>query len=231
MLDIPSYINFTFALITLLTVALFYRASHHSKTTLIILFLWLIFQSVLGIAGFYRETADFPPRFLMMVFPPLLFIICLFIFPAGRKFLDNLDVPTLTMLHVNRVIVEMVLLWLFMNKAVPELMTFRGRNFDILAGITAPLIYYFGFVKRKISVNGILIWNIISLALVINIIVNGVLSAPFSFQKFAFDQPNIAVLYFPFNWLPSVVVPLVILSHFAALRQLGRKQKSPLQTG
>jgi hypothetical protein len=37
---------------------------------------------------------------------------------------------------------------------------------------------------------------------------------------FAFDQPNIAVLYFPFNWLPSCIVPLVLLSHLAAIRQL-----------
>jgi hypothetical protein len=50
----------------------------------------------------------------------------------------------------------------------------------------------------------------------------------FPFQQFAFDQPNIAVLYFPFIWLPSCVVPLVLLSHLAAIRQLsnyGKKTK------
>ncbi|HEX5025988.1 MAG TPA: hypothetical protein VFV68_11990, partial [Agriterribacter sp.] len=66
----------------------------------------------------------------------------------------------------------------------------------------------------------ILLWNFICLALLINIVVNAVLSAPFPFQQFAFDQPDIAVLYFPFNWLPAVVVPIVLLSHLATIRQI-----------
>jgi hypothetical protein len=65
-----------------------------------------------------------------------------------------------------------------------------------------------------------LLWNLVCLGLLLNIILNAVLSAPVPFQKFAFDQPNIAVLYFPFVWLPSCVVPLVLLSHLAAIRKL-----------
>ncbi|HUQ96495.1 MAG TPA: hypothetical protein VM010_02440, partial [Chitinophagaceae bacterium] len=38
--------------------------------------------------------------------------------------------------------------------------------------------------------------------------------------QLAFDQPDIAVLYFPFVLLPGVVVPVVLLSHLAAIRQL-----------
>lgn len=94
-------------------------------------------------------------------------------------------------------------------------MTFEGRNFDILSGLTAPIIFYFGFVTKQLDRKVILIWNFICLALLINIVVVAILSAPFPFQQFAFDQPNIAVLYFPFNWLPSCVVPLVLLSHLS----------------
>jgi len=39
-------------------------------------------------------------------------------------------------------------------------------------------------------------------------------------QQFAFEQPNRAVLYFPFIWLPSVVIPIFIFSHLAAFWQL-----------
>lgn len=63
-------------------------------------------------------------------------------------------------------------------------------------------------------------WNFLGLALLIVIVVLAVLSAKTPLQQFAFDRPNIAVAYFPFNWLPSVVVPIVLLSHLAALRQL-----------
>jgi hypothetical protein len=138
----------------------------------------------------------------------------------GKNYIDSFDLSTLTILHTIRIPVEIVLFWLFLNKAVPELMTFEGRNFDILSGLTAPLIFYYGFVKKNMGKKPILIWNFLCLGLLINIIVIALLSAPFRFQRFAFDQPNIAVLYFPFNWLPTCIVPLVLFSHLAAIRQL-----------
>jgi hypothetical protein len=106
-------------------------------------------------------------------------------------------------------------------------MTFEGRNFDILSGLSAPFIYYFGFVKRRLSNALILGWNFICLALLINIVANAILSVPTPFQKFAFDQPNIGVLYFPFNLLPACVVPLVLLSHLVAIRRLLHAKEKP----
>ncbi|HLL95226.1 MAG TPA: hypothetical protein VK404_09645, partial [Spirosoma sp.] len=47
------------------------------------------------------------------------------------------------------------------------------------------------------------------------------LAAPTPFQQIAFEQPNIGILYFPFVWLPSVVVPLVLMAHVSAFWQLG----------
>ena len=59
--------------------------------------------------------------------------------------------------------------------------------------------------------------------LLINIVATAVLSLPSPFQQQAFNQLNIAILYFPFVWLPSVVVPVVLLAHVSAIRQLIRK--------
>lgn len=186
---------------------------------------WLAIQALIGLSDFYTVTDTVPPRFVLMVLPPVLLIIGLFATTKGRAYIDGLDIKVLTVLHTVRIPVEIVLFWLFVHKTVPELMTFEGRNFDILSGLTAPLIFYFGFVKKKLGRKIILIWNFICLGLLANIVVNAVLSAPFPFQKFAFDQPNIAVLYFPFNWLPSFVVPVVLFSHLATIRQLVNKDQ------
>lgn len=218
--NLPLYISIIFGLTTMLTVWLFYQSAHHSKATLILLLTWLALQAGIALTDFYAVTDTFPPRFLLLVLPALLFIAALFTVPKGRQYIDGLDLKTLTLLHTIRIPVEIVLFWLAVNKAVPVLMTFEGRNFDILSGLTAPLVYYFGFIKKKLDRRLILIWNFICLGLLINIVANAILSAPFPFQQFAFDQPNIAVLYFPFNWLPSCVVPIVLLSHLAAIRQL-----------
>jgi hypothetical protein len=218
--NLPTYISLVFGLTTMLTVGLFYRATNNSKATLIIILIWVSLQAIIGLSGFYKVTDTIPPGFLLLVLPPVLFIVGLFATSNGRQFMDSLDTKTLTILHTVRVPVEIVLFLLFIHKAVPGLMTFEGRNFDILAGLTAPVIFYFGFIRKRLDRKIILMWNFICLGLLLNIVVNAVLSAPFPFQKFAFDQPNIAVLYFPFNWLPSCVVPLVLLSHLATIRQL-----------
>lgn len=187
----------------------------------VVLILWLLVQALLSLSDFYNtDTKTFPPKFVLLVLPPVITILFIFLTGKGRSFCDSLPLINLTYLNVVRIPVEFVLLWLFFYKAVPELMTFEGRNFDIIAGITAPLVAYYGIKKKKLSRKMILLWNVICLLLLINIIVNAFLSAPFATQKFAFDMPNKAVLYFPFSWLPGFIVPVVLFGHLVSVRQL-----------
>ncbi len=218
--SLPTFIGIIFGLTTLVGIGLFCLASKSRLTTFFLLILWLNIQSYIGQSGYYRVTDTIPPRFLLLILPPIMLIAALFMTRSGRQYLDGIDIKTLTLLHIIRIPVELVLYWLFLNKAVPQLMTFEGRNFDILSGITAPLVFYFGFIKKRLGRNVILLWNFLCLGLLLNIVVNAILSAPFPFQQFAFDQPNIAVLYFPFNLLPALVVPLVLLAHLVTIRQL-----------
>ncbi|MEJ7738127.1 MAG: hypothetical protein WKF97_11925 [Chitinophagaceae bacterium] len=217
---LPLYIPVVSGATTLLTVAFFYKATHGSKTTLLILIAWLALQMFIARTGFYTHTGGLPPRFAFLLFPPLLFIAGLFITRRGRNFIDGLDTGILSLLHVIRIPVEIGLYWLSIHKAVPQLMTFEGTNLDILSGITAPLVFYFGFVTRSLGRKALLVWNFVCLVLLANIVITAILSAPFYFQQLAFHQPNVAVLYFPFVWLPCCVVPLVLFSHLASIRQL-----------
>ncbi|NEU09047.1 hypothetical protein GZH53_12045 [Flavihumibacter sp. R14] len=228
--DLPLYIPIVFGLTTVLTLIMFYLAVRKSPAgdatallILVVLTVWLILQAAVTLSNFYSsDTRALPPRFVFLVLPPLLTILILFLTRKGVTFIDELPQKTMTFLHIVRVPVELVLYWLFLNKSVPQLMTFAGRNFDILAGITGPLVAYYGLQKQLLNRNTLLAWNFIGLALLLNIVIHAVLSAPFAFQQLAFDQPNIAVLYFPFSWLPGFVVPMVLFSHLVAIRQLTR---------
>jgi hypothetical protein len=223
MQNLPVLISIVFMFITFVTVYLFYKAANCHKPTLWVLIGWLLLQTAIASSGFYTVTTTLPPRFLLLVLPPILFIALLLATVKGNKYLAGLNVHYLTLLHTVRIPVELVLFWLSIYKVVPQLMTFEGRNFDILSGITAPFIFYFGFVKTKLSIKLLLLWNIGCLFLLVNIVATAILSAPFPFQQFAFEQPNIAIIYFPFNWLPSVIVPLVLLSHLVSIKQLFTK--------
>ena len=222
---LPLYIGTVFVLTTILTIYIFYKATKKSKLTLIIILAWLCIQSFVALSGFYTTTNTFPPRFAFLVLPPLILIVTLFITNKGRQYVDSLDIKTLTILQVIRVPIEFVLYWLFIHKTVSRLVTFEGNNFDIISGLTAPAIFYFGFMRKSLGKNVILVWNFICLALLINVVAYAVQSAPSVFQKLSFEQPTIAVLYFPFNWLPCCVVPLVLFSHLVTIRQLFRKRK------
>ena len=227
---LPIYVSIIFILTTFLTVGIFLYAvkqgNFSSKATKVLVFLlpfWLIVQMVLSIGGFYLITDTFPPRIpFFAVFPALLLLIALFIF-ARKDFIARLPIKSLTIIHVIRIPVEIVLLWLFQAGQIPQLMTFEGRNFDILSGLTAPLIFWLAFRGGKTNRSLLIIWNILALGLLINIVTNAILSFPYSFQQFALEQPNRALLYFPFVWLPSVVVPIVLFCHLASLRQLFSK--------
>jgi hypothetical protein len=220
--SIPFYISLIFSITVIASVYGLYKASSNQKKVVVLLGAWIALQSVIGISGFYTNTMSLPPRFLIAVIPPLLFILFLFLLPNGRIWLDQLSPKLLTIIHVVRIPVEFVLFGLFIYKAIPQVMTFEGRNFDILAGITSPLVYYFGYHQNKVSKQIILLWNMLSLILLLNIVVTAVLSAPLPIQQMAFDQPNKAVMYFPYVLLPACVVPIVLFAHLVCIRSLFR---------
>lgn len=223
--QLPIYINIAFGLIVLLTLLLFHKAANFSKTAIFLLTAWLVLQMVVALSGFYTFTDTTPPRVILLILPPILLIVALFFLKSGRMFIDSLNVRLLTLIHMLRVPVELILLVLYIHKFVPQEMTFEGRNFDVICGLTAPLIYYFGFIRKSISWKMLLIWNIVCLILLINIVSTAILSAPSPFQRFGIQQPNIAVLYFPFVWLPAFIVPVVLFSHLVSIRKLIRHKK------
>jgi hypothetical protein len=155
-----------------------------------------------------------------MVMPPMLFILILFNTKKGKAYIDDLDIKKITILHVIRIPVEIVLFGLFTVKLVPQLMTFEGANFDLFSGISSILVYFLILIKANFNKALMVIWNVVCLIFLLIIVAIAILSAPSPFQRLAFDQPNIGVLHFPFNWLPSFIVPVVLFCHLAALRKL-----------
>jgi hypothetical protein len=226
---VPLFVSIVFILTVLITVffllnaiAASYKKQRIKAPIWIIpaIVVWLAVQAILAYKNFYVYTSSIPPRFALAVLPMLLCIVILFVTDGGKKFIDNLPLSILTYIHVVRILVEVVLYWLFLSKAVPEIMTFAGRNFDIVAGITAPAMGYLFFKQKVLSYKVVIAWNVLCILLLLNIVVLAVLSAPFPFQHFGFEQPNVAILHFPFVWLPCFVVPVVLFAHLASIRQL-----------
>jgi hypothetical protein len=224
--DLSASLIVLFLLTVGLTFILFVNVTRRKATVAIILLLWLAITGILSFKKVFQDAKAMPPRLMLVIALALVVIILSLVTKNGRKFTDSLDLRKLTLVHIVRIPVEITLYLLAANKLIPELMTFTGRNFDILSGITAPFFYFICFRNTQLKNRGpLLAWNFICLALLLNIVINAVLSAPFPFQQFAFDQPNIAILYFPFTWLPCFIVVIVLYCHLAAIRQLIRYKK------
>ena len=118
---------------------------------------------------------------------------------------------------------RIVLALLFHQGLISVYMTFEGTNFDLFSGLTAPIVAFIAFRANTTNKKLLLWWNIICLLLLLNVVITAAFAIPSPFQKISLDQPNIAILYFPFNLLPSVIVPIVLFGHFVAIRQLTKR--------
>ena len=234
---LPVHVSFVFFLTTLLSVwflvSAVRKAAESSTPYRILVFLvplWMLLTGYLATTDFYRYSEAIPPRVVAFGVLPSVFVIAIY-FVAFRGFIDSLPLTTLTILHVVRIPVELVLLWLYQNGQVPILMTFEGWNFDILSGITAPIIYWIAFRRGRINRTLLILWNLAALGLLINIVTIAVLSFRTPFQRLAFDQPNVGVTHLPFIWLPAIIVPIVLFAHLAALYKLfGRVPRASIPT-
>ncbi len=228
--SVPQSIQLLFIGTTLLTLILFARTMRISqiKTELsrlitACMLLWLCIIGYVAYSGFLLNT-ELPPNFILAVLPPIIAIVIAFNTKKGKEFIDQLSLLHLTILSVVRIPVEIGLHSLFLANVLPEEMTYSGLNFDIIAGITAPLVAYFGIYKKMMGRKSLLAWNIICLGLLLTIITVSILSAPLPFQQMGIGIEQFAMMYYPFNWLPAFIVPVVLFTHFVAIRRLLKKE-------
>jgi hypothetical protein len=208
-----------FLLTIVVSLLLFGFAVRGSKSALLLCLLWIGAQSGIGLSGFYLSTKTLPPHFFAAVVPPMLVLVSLLFTGKGRRFMTGMSLKWSVLIHSIRILVEVNLYVLFLYKQVPIQMTFEAGNLDILIGVTAPAIWW-AFRKKYVGRRGLVIWNSVALLSVLNALGRAMLSAPFRFQQFAFDQPTIAILYFPFVLLPAFLVPAVLLCHCVVFRKL-----------
>lgn len=186
----------------------------------IILVVWILLTSTLALTGFLAQFEAFPPRITLVLIPPMISIL---IYTSRssqlRAILKTIPIEWLLYLQSFRVIVELMLWYQYELGITPIQMTFEGRNFDILVGITGPVMAYLYQKKGAIMKKWVIAWNFFGLALLLNILVVAVLSFPTSFRYFMNEPSNYLVTEFPFVWLPGILVTIAYSLHFFSLKQ------------
>lgn len=224
---VPAYVSIIFILTTFAAIGFLLMAAKRagletlaSRVLVFVIPLWLFFQAIVAMGGYYQDRESVPPRLILLGIIPAILLIGVYLIFFRTSFIEKLPLKALTLVHIVRIPVELVLYWLAAAHAVPRMMTFTGYNFDIISGIAAPIVYWFAFRGGEMRRGLILVFNIFGLLLLINIISIAALSLPSPLQQLNYGEANKAVLYFPYVWLPTIVVPIVLFSHLASIYKL-----------
>jgi hypothetical protein len=213
-------ISIGFILLTLICLASIVGAVRkvggHPFLVLGVIGLWLLAISIAAWQGFFADFSFVPPRMFIILIVPIIALILLFRNKKFIRFLEKAPLSWPVWIQSFRIVVEILLWQLYVVHLLPEQMTFEGRNWDILVGITAPFFAYFFNHKPKV----LLAWNIGGLALLANIVITALLSMPTSFRVFMNEPANTIVAYFPIIWLPAFLVPLAYYMHFISIKQI-----------
>jgi hypothetical protein len=185
---------------------------------------WLALTGVLAERGFFDDFQSMPPRMLLGVGLPLLALLALTFSRRVAPLLAALPTVWPVAAQTFRIPVEIVLWQLAVAGAIPELLSFHGRNVDILVGLTAPVVAYACFVRCAWPAWVAGWWNWAGIVILLNVVVHAQLSAPTPWQIFETDPPATFIADWPYIWLPTFLVPLAWLLHAVSLRQLRSRQ-------
>jgi hypothetical protein len=187
----------------------------------VVLVVWLLALGVLAAAGVFLRNGRVPPYFAAVGLLPSAAGVAFVCSRAGTALLERTSAVWLIGLQSFRVIVELVLWALATQHRLSPLLTFEGRNFDILVGLTALPVAWFCFGRRARRRGLALVWNVAGIAILANIVIHALLSAPTPFQVLRTEPPTTIIATLPYIWLPGFLVPLALSLHVASLRTLG----------
>ncbi|MDB6054938.1 MAG: hypothetical protein JWN25_2461 [Verrucomicrobiales bacterium] len=214
------FIGLTLGLIAVTGVA-FVRLLPYRRATaaLMAMLAWLAMQGILAGKGFFETPHSFPPRMGLIVIPMLAFLVWVARGKLPLTFAEACPGRYLVWFQAFRILVEVTIYKLTQAGLMPREMTFEGRNFDIISGVSAVAM---GFVAKKSSVwalKSIISWNLVCAAILCVTVVTGVLSAPGPQRMLMTPIPNRAVLLFPFVYIPAFMVPLAFSLHILSVRK------------
>lgn len=204
------------------------RARVGIVATLAILLAYLAIPSALARLGMLSRYDPLPAPALLLLLGLTLLTVAIVFSPLGARIAAEIALGAIVALQAFRIPVELLLHRLYLEGAVPIQMTYLGRNFDVISGITGLVLGLWLLSRRPTPRGVVLAWNLLCLALLVNIVAVAVLSTPVPFRRFTEGPPNLLPSTLPYIWLPSFLVQVALGSHLLVFRQLrGRPTNSP----
>jgi len=187
--------------------------------------IWLGVLAVLAGQGYFLEFQSMPPRLTLAGLLPLVAGLLMLPTHGTRHFLAVTPPERLIYLQSFRIVMEIILWALAVQGRAPKLMTFEGRNIDILVGLTAIPIGWMVVERRAWPVWVAAAWNVVGILILANVVVHAQLALPTPFRAFVTEPSTAFLATFPYIWLVGFLVPFAFWLHAGSLVQLARRPR------
>lgn len=198
-------------------VARFWLTPHAFLLTIAFLVGWLAFAATLGATGVVGRYELVPPGMVLLVGPVVMTLLLLALTTPGAVIASSIPLGLLLGFQVFRLGVELSLHRLWSMGLAPRMMTLEGGNIEILIAVTAPVAAWLstrGNVGRRVA----WWWNLAGILSLANIVVRAVLTAPGPLYLIHAEVPDVAIITFPFTFIPGFMAPLALTLHILAFR-------------
>jgi hypothetical protein len=186
---------------------------------------WLVYAGILGYSGVVGDASLRPPGPAFLLVPVFLFVALFLVrSPAGERVALGIPLSIIVGAQVFRVGVELILHQLWLAGMAPRLITYAGGNWDILIGLTAPIVALL-YSRERIGERLVLAWTVLGLATLANVALRAMLSAPGALNLVHTEIPNTAIGTFPFTYIPGFLAPLALVLHVLAILALRARRR------
>jgi hypothetical protein len=191
-------------------------------TTLVLAVVWMGATWTAAQSGILRQWDRQPPPFAVLVLAIFAIALAMACSRFGGRLATFLPLWVLVAVQGFRLPLELAMHRMYERGIMPVQMSYSGRNFDIITGMTA--IAVAALVSTGRAGRGLVFaWNILGLALLANVVVIAIVSTP-ALQFFGPEQVNVWVMDPPFVWLPAVMVLAALAGHLLVFRALAVKR-------
>lgn len=197
--------------------ALYWLRGRLRIATLAALTVWLAYATLLGFSSVVARNDQVPPGLALLTVPVMLAVLGLTLTKPGAVLAVRIPLWLLLGFQLSRVGVELSLHNLWSLGLAPRIMTLEGGNIEILVGVTAPLAAWLvalGATGRRIA----WAWNVVGILSLSNIIIRAVLSVPGPLHFLHTEVPDLAIVTYPFTFVPGFLAPLALALHILAFR-------------
>lgn len=193
-------------------------ATRVALATVLALVAWLGFAAFLAERGVLSNWSALPPRWPLLPLSAFLATTLIMRSTAAAPLLSSVPAAWLIATQSFRIGVELALHALHTAGRAPIQVTFEGRNFDILVGISAAVVAWL-VASKKLGPKGAIVWNVLGLLVLANTVGTVATSTPGPLHLDWPGAPLTAIVEWPIVWLPAFLMPLAVFLHIASLRQ------------